>query len=674
MAPRRRPTYQGRRDRQKLRKVESRDGENAIDRGSIKAKAPKRKYALIFGYKGTAYNGLQKQTEDKSNVRTIEGVLMDALRAINSITEAQIADPFKLHWARVGRTDRGVHAACQVICAKLSMGPLTDEDKAYVEQAKEEIKAGNMQRSARDEAKKPVSTPADVSKEGDCWIKQEETTYDLKEEDKAEKPDEHKRIGVAELADDDAKDDAAEEEHHPLGLQRKRELRFLSNLREQLPDDIEIYDVVRVWGTWDARMRAGRRVYEYCLPVRALQKVRLRDNHDEFMRFCQLLSVDEPESKFCPFEQKQKLFNAIRSRESSVVDQLKTDFSEGGLAAICDLWRTEMSTIRKSYFTIDANKRKELWTAFQCEWSSDLERPPYPPPVISALYSVPYVTKEDPEPFTDENFQEFQEILSMLTGSHHWYNFTSRITSRDPTGYRFIEEIKAFRMSKPVEGQELIAVRVIGQSFLLNQIRKMIAIALEIYMGLAPWAAIQDLLTPPLEPKRHLHLAPGEGLLLERVFFDHHDRQQRASLERLVLHTPFELIHPHGDIMEDFLTSGTYPNIIDDLVTSRGVFRKENKINLLLDDEVGESPSTLSLNLADESDLPVWAKILRYKHTRLHPWIAKLFETTNTWRRYLSDVLWHPFVLENYPTPLMRSETPTEAEVGKSDSQVNDSQ
>lgn len=61
----------------------------------------------------------------------------------------------------------------------------------------------------------------------------------------------------------------------------------------------------------------------------------------------------------------------------------------------------------------------------------------------------------------------------------------------------------------------MAVVTLKGQSFLLNQIRKMVGLVIEIVRGTAPDWAIQDSLGRL--NRRTLHMAPGEGLLLDRV-------------------------------------------------------------------------------------------------------------------------------------------------------------
>lgn len=78
-------------------------------------KSHKRKMAIILGYLGTAYQGMQVN----KSVRTIEGTLFDALCRGKFVSNANSTDQKKISLMRSCRTDKGVHAAMQVVSAKL---------------------------------------------------------------------------------------------------------------------------------------------------------------------------------------------------------------------------------------------------------------------------------------------------------------------------------------------------------------------------------------------------------------------------------------------------------------------------------------------------------------------------------------------------------------------------
>ncbi|KAF6831558.1 tRNA pseudouridine synthase [Colletotrichum musicola] len=111
----------------KRRKVNE-DGEAAqsanpftADEIASEARRPKRKVAVMVGYSGTGYKGMQINNEEK----TIEGDLFKAFVAAGAISKANADDHKKSSLVRCARTDKGVHAAGNVISLKLI---IEDED------------------------------------------------------------------------------------------------------------------------------------------------------------------------------------------------------------------------------------------------------------------------------------------------------------------------------------------------------------------------------------------------------------------------------------------------------------------------------------------------------------------------------------------------------------------
>jgi tRNA pseudouridine38-40 synthase len=76
---------------------------------------PKKKVAVMIGYSGTGYRGMQLTHDQK----TIEGDLFQAFVAAGAISKANADDPKKSSFVRCARTDKGVHAAGNIISLKL---------------------------------------------------------------------------------------------------------------------------------------------------------------------------------------------------------------------------------------------------------------------------------------------------------------------------------------------------------------------------------------------------------------------------------------------------------------------------------------------------------------------------------------------------------------------------
>eukprot|EP01041_Mallomonas_annulata_P004828 gene4828-9627_t len=93
----------------------------------------KRKVALVIGYVGTKYSGLQM--DPLSSLDTIESELEKALHKINCISDANHRLLQKIGWSRSSRTDKGVHCARMVISAKLLLNPIwLENDGVYFDE------------------------------------------------------------------------------------------------------------------------------------------------------------------------------------------------------------------------------------------------------------------------------------------------------------------------------------------------------------------------------------------------------------------------------------------------------------------------------------------------------------------------------------------------------------
>ncbi|CDS82020.1 related to PUS1-pseudouridine synthase 1 [Sporisorium scitamineum] len=80
---------------------------------------PKRKVAVKFGYCGIGYSGLQINP----GVKTIEGDIFSAFCTTGAVSADNAVNPNKVGLQRAARTDRGVHAAGNLLSLKLILQP-----------------------------------------------------------------------------------------------------------------------------------------------------------------------------------------------------------------------------------------------------------------------------------------------------------------------------------------------------------------------------------------------------------------------------------------------------------------------------------------------------------------------------------------------------------------------
>ncbi|AFM98131.1 pseudouridine synthase [Encephalitozoon hellem ATCC 50504] len=72
---------------------------------------------LLVGYDGSGYHGLQFNKE----LDTIEKKVVDCLLSVGAISERNAEDPKKIHIKSSSRTDKGVHAAFNLISVKIEV-------------------------------------------------------------------------------------------------------------------------------------------------------------------------------------------------------------------------------------------------------------------------------------------------------------------------------------------------------------------------------------------------------------------------------------------------------------------------------------------------------------------------------------------------------------------------
>ncbi|KAJ8079533.1 tRNA pseudouridine synthase 1 [Marasmius tenuissimus] len=89
--------------------------------GPREPRLPKRQTAILLGFCGSKYRGMQFQRAQPGlpELLTIEGELFKALIAAGAVSKDNADDPVKVNFARAARTDAGVHAVGNVVSMKM---------------------------------------------------------------------------------------------------------------------------------------------------------------------------------------------------------------------------------------------------------------------------------------------------------------------------------------------------------------------------------------------------------------------------------------------------------------------------------------------------------------------------------------------------------------------------
>ncbi|KAK8575629.1 hypothetical protein V6N13_033138 [Hibiscus sabdariffa] len=132
--------------------------------------------------------------------------------------------------------------------------------------------------------------------------------------------------------------------------------------------------------------------------------------------------------------------------------------------------------------------------------------------------------------YGEEEKERFNRILSYYVGSHNFHNFTTRTKAEDPAANRYIVSFHANKVVT-VEGIDFVKCEVVGQSFMLHQIRKMIGMAVAVVRNCAPESLIETALRKDV--RINVPTAPEVGLYLDECFFSSYNQNWKDSHEEL---------------------------------------------------------------------------------------------------------------------------------------------
>lgn len=125
---------------------------------------------------------------------------------------------------------------------------------------------------------------------------------------------------------------------------------------------------------------------------------------------------------------------------------------------------------------------------------------------------------------TPDQLQKLQSALTQYEGTKPYHNFTRNLRMGDQSAKRYIVEFVTEAPMVMEDGTEWIPTLVTGQSFLLNQIRKMVSMAVDVARG----AATPDQLDQALDMVyMKTGLAPAQGLFLEMSDFSAYNDHKR---------------------------------------------------------------------------------------------------------------------------------------------------
>ncbi|RDW59689.1 pseudouridine synthase-2 [Coleophoma cylindrospora] len=494
--------------RQKLEGGAAKESPFSKEEIESEERKPKRKVAVLIGYAGTGYKGMQINGAEK----TIEGDIFKAFIAAGAISKANADDPKKSSLVRCARTDKGVHAAGNVISLKLIV-----EDPKTVENINAhlppQIRIWGFERTNGSfscyqtcdsrwyEYLIPTYSflpPHPQSYLGKALVASAEKegvyeSYRARQEDVADwwKETEQKYVEPilakltpelrAAVMADILKDDFADEDK-PVKAQKKPSAKAEASAAvkdESGESKIESTDSVNVEG---AEMKTE--TVESSAPV------------------------GQPSAEI----QSTEVSKAEKTPTNPPVQQEPTDKTQSE-----DI---KMVEVDDGY--IDVKVAAD---------GNDMPRKTGPSPLEIAIKEVKaaIIAAKKAYRISPNRQKAVQDAFNNYIGTRNFHNYTIQKSFNDPSAKRVIRSFKVHPDPIIINDTEWLSLKVHGQSFMMHQIRKMIAMAaLVVRCG-----SSADIMGESFGPATiSIPKAPALGLLLERPVFESYNQRAEKDYQR----------------------------------------------------------------------------------------------------------------------------------------------
>ncbi|KAL8945643.1 MAG: hypothetical protein Q9222_007846 [Ikaeria aurantiellina] len=445
-------------------------------------KRPKKKVAVMLGYSGSGYKGMQLNHHEK----TIEGDLFGAFVAAGAISKANADDPKKSSLVRCARTDRGVHAAGNIISLKMIIED-SDVVKKINEQLSPQIRVWGIERTNGSFSAYQMcdSRIYEYLIPTYCFLPPHPDSFLAKE-----------LSTLAQEADDlvNYRERQSEVSEFWDNINENHVEPFLSSLDPELSHSIR------------------KSLHDSEPMTIALQEdihsAKASDNHEPQVM---LTSANDkaPDSK-------------LDTRDSN--EQLQT------------MSKSEWAEAHEIVETNDANSaRDEPSTELPQEQSAALpasskETAPRIPlsPLEVALRQLKDIIIAAKKAYRihPTRLARIESVLNKYNGTHNFHNYTISKPARDPSAKRVIKSFTIAPDPILINNTEWLSLKVHGQSFMMHQIRKMVTMAAFIVRCGAPESILEESYG---HEKLTVPKAPSLGLLLERPVFETYNKKMRFS-------------------------------------------------------------------------------------------------------------------------------------------------
>ncbi|KAH8168041.1 hypothetical protein CIB48_g220 [Xylaria polymorpha] len=436
---------------------------------------PKRKVAVLIGYAGTGYHGLQIN----HNLKTIEGDLFGAFVAAKAISKANADDPRKSSFVRCARTDKGVHAAGNMVSLKLII-----EDPDIVQKINEnlppQIRVWGIQRTNN-----PFS----------CYVSCDSRWYEYLMPSYCLLPP-HPESFIGRKVSQSIKEKGLEEDY------AKR-----------------IGDANDYWDQVDK---------DYIQPILDMLEPNVREAVKQRIHAPDRDTQEASTSKADVTETGNK-------NDDDVTDEAVAKEDKAANIPIRDTPTTATETTAAGGMDDPKVAAKSTSTEGTAEvQNGEQQKTKELGPVEKALKEVKaaYVAAKRRYRVTPDRLEELQGALDKYVGTKNYHNYTIQKSHGDPASKRTIKSFVVNREPIQINDTQWLSLKVHGQSFMMHQIRKMVGMAVLAVRCATPWSLFEDSYSPA---RISIPKAPSLGLLLERPVFDTYNKRavENLNLEEL---------------------------------------------------------------------------------------------------------------------------------------------
>nr|GMD65248.1 tRNA pseudouridine synthase A, mitochondrial [Ipomoea batatas] len=319
---------------------------------------------------------------------------------------------------------------------------------------------------------------------------------------------------------------------------------LVDRLNSNLAPQIRIFGYKRATASFNAKKFCDRRRYVYLIPVFALDPSAHRDRESVL---ASLGSGNELVKCLECSERGRKVIGIMGKRTFDSKNELSVVSSGSGISSNTGDSQNQQENMNNS-IDDESKPNSEIEKKAGNETSQDeinevtnmeVEEGNEEAIVPKKIFS-----------YGDEEKDRFNRILKYYEGTHNFHNFTTRTKAEDPAAKRYIISFTANTVVE-VEGIDFVKCEVVGQSFMLHQIRKMIGLALAIMRNCAPESLIETAFSKDVNI--NVPMAPEVGLYLDECFFSSYNKRW-TDHEELSMKA-------YADVAEDFKMKYIYSHI-----------------------------------------------------------------------------------------------------------------